>query len=102
MVRARFMSTLTINDMRKLAELARLRLGEAELALYTTQAQSILDFVADLQTVDVSSVAHLSDDTAVCTPLRADAARPSPLADAIIENAPAHAGRFFCVPKVIG
>ncbi len=47
---------LTPEEVRHVAELAKLRLSEAEIAQYAGQLSAILDYAERLQEVDTSSV----------------------------------------------
>lgn len=48
---------LTIEEVRHVAELAKLRLSEQELALYAGQLSAILEYAERLQQVETSCVA---------------------------------------------
>lgn len=47
---------LTREDVLKLAKLSRLRLSDAEIEKYQTELSAILDYVAQLDKVDVSGL----------------------------------------------
>jgi aspartyl-tRNA(Asn)/glutamyl-tRNA(Gln) amidotransferase subunit C len=96
-------STLTRQDVQRIAELARLALTDEELDLFTQQLGDILTYVEQIRALDTSGVAPTSqvlnlpierEDTPQPTLLRADLLRNAP--DAAIE-----AG-LFKVPRVIG
>jgi len=85
----------------KVASLARLELTDAEVELFGGQLGAILDYVAQLDELDVSSVepmVHVEDVTNV---FRDDVVQPSlPRADALA-NAPSTDGRCFLVPAIL-
>jgi len=96
-------SSLTKQDVQRIAELARLALTEAELDLFTRQLGDILTYVEQIRALDTSGVAPTSqvlnrpverDDETQPTLSRADLLRNAP--DAALE-----AG-LFKVPRVIG
>lgn len=81
---------------RKLAQLARLRLTEAEIAEFTAQLGKIIDYVGQLQVLKVEGVEPLLYPSMVGTEdgmrLRPDEARTIP-ADAVAEP--------YRVPQVV-
>jgi len=96
-------SSLTKQDVQRIAELARLALTDAELDLFTRQLGDILTYVEQIRALDTSGVAPTSqvlnrpverDDETQPTLSRADLLRNAP--DAALE-----AG-LFKVPRVIG
>lgn len=50
------MERITAEDVRKVAQLARLALPEERIATYTVQLERILDYVAHLEQVDTEGV----------------------------------------------
>src|SRR5678815_4368054 len=78
--------------VRHIAKLSRLALDEAHVARYAGQLESILGYVDQIKSADVSGVEPM-----------AHAAPRAPLpTDAVLRNAPETDGPFFKVPKVIG
>ncbi len=87
--------------VQKTALLARLELSPAELAGYEKQLGAILDYIGQLQQLDVKGVeplVHAGDQSNV---FRADEPRPSISNDSALQNAPETSGPFFVVPKVV-
>jgi aspartyl-tRNA(Asn)/glutamyl-tRNA(Gln) amidotransferase subunit C len=91
---------LTMDDVRKVALLARLRLSEDELTLMQQQLSSILDYMQMLQEVDVSGVPTTAQVTDVVNIVRPDQVRPSLPVDSVLENAPQHTEGYFKVKPV--
>jgi aspartyl-tRNA(Asn)/glutamyl-tRNA(Gln) amidotransferase subunit C len=87
---------------REVARLARLALQPAELERFAPQLESILHYVQQLQSVDVSGVEPMAHALPVANVLRDDVAGPSLPLDKVLQNAPETDGPFFKVPKVIG
>jgi aspartyl-tRNA(Asn)/glutamyl-tRNA(Gln) amidotransferase subunit C len=93
--------SLTPEDVRWVAHLARLELTEAELETMTRQLSAIVDYVAQLQGVNTDNVEPLAHALPVENVFRADEPRPSlPLAGALA-NAPDRRGDFYGVPAVL-
>ncbi len=91
---------LTMEEVRKVALLARLRLDDAELERMQQQLSSILDYMQVLQEVDVADVPPTAQVTDVVNVMRPDEVRPSLPAEEVLANAPAHEGGYFKVKPV--
>ena len=92
---------LSADEVRWVAQLARLHLSEPELAALTRDLSAILDYVAQLQTLDTDAVAPLAHALDVHDVFRPDEPAPSLPVDAALANAPARQGDFFSVPAVL-
>jgi aspartyl-tRNA(Asn)/glutamyl-tRNA(Gln) amidotransferase subunit C len=100
---------VTIEDVRRVAELANLELTAEEEPRMRRDLNAILGHIAqlnELETKDVPAMAQVGEmlggnvDSAGA-PLRADVVRPSLDRTAVMACAPETDGRFFKVPKVI-
>ncbi len=87
--------------VRKTAHLARLELAPDEVARYQSQLGAILDYVAQLERLDVSKVEPLTQPGEVPNVFRPDAPAASLTSDQALANAPEKAGPYFVVPKVV-
>lgn len=88
-------------DVRYVANLARIDLSEAEVAQFQTQLGRVLEYVEQLNQVDVSQVeptAHANDVTNV---FRADVPGVSLDKKAALANAPRQVNGLVAVTKVI-
>ena len=92
---------LTDDDVRWVAHLARLELGEADRAALTRQLSAILEYVNQLQQVNTDGVEPLAHPLPVQNVFRPDELRPSLPVDEALRNAPARSGDFFAVPAVL-
>lgn len=93
--------SLTLEQVRHVAQLARLALTEEEERLYQAQLSKILEAVALLSTVDTQAVEPTSHVSFAESPLREDVVQPALGVDKALANAPAKVGTSFSVPKVI-
>jgi aspartyl-tRNA(Asn)/glutamyl-tRNA(Gln) amidotransferase subunit C len=93
--------SLSTEDVRWVAHLARLELSDAELAVMTRQLGQILDYVAQLQQVNTDGVEPLAHPVEGHNVFRADEPTPSLPPDAALANAPARRGDFYSVPAVL-
>ncbi len=91
---------LTLEEIRKVAKLARLDLTDAELTEMLPQLTSILDYVAQLQQLDTAGVEPLAHPLPIHNVFRDDEPRPSLPVDEALQNAPNRTGDFFAVPAV--
>ncbi len=91
-----------IETVRKVADLARLDLADAEEEALALQFASILEHFPVLARLDVSGVEGMLGASRVDDVLREDLPRPSLPAGEMLRNAPAHTADFYSVPKTVG
>ena len=93
---------VTGKDVERVAELANLELTPDEQSRMLHDLNSILDYIAQLNELDTSSVPPMvqTSDSAV-TELRPDTVLPSLSRAEVLRSAPDTDGIFFKVPKVI-
>jgi aspartyl-tRNA(Asn)/glutamyl-tRNA(Gln) amidotransferase subunit C len=94
---------LSLDEVRRIAALARLRLSADEERTFAVQLSAILDHVRQLEELDVSGVEPMTHALAADeTPaLRPDAVEPSLTPDEALAGAPAREGTCFKVPRII-
>ncbi|MBI5503785.1 MAG: Asp-tRNA(Asn)/Glu-tRNA(Gln) amidotransferase subunit GatC [Deltaproteobacteria bacterium] len=88
-------------EIRRVAALARLRLGEDEVARLTGDLGRILGYVGKLGELDTSAVEPTSHVVAMSTPYREDAVTTGGDPDSAIANAPRRDDHYFVVPRII-
>ena len=88
-------------QVHKVALLARLELTAQEEEKFTTQLGSILEYVEQLNEVDVSDVLPTTRAIDVSNVTRKDELQPYPHREAILNSAPEQEGEFFKVPKIL-
>lgn len=93
---------ITPEQVRHVAKLARLALTDAEVERFGPQLESILEYVAKMDRLDVSNVEPMAHALPLTNVLREDVVTPSLPVDKVLQNAPESDGPFFKVPKVIG
>jgi len=93
---------ITKEEVLKVAKLARLEFSEAEIAGFTAQLDTILDYVNQLSSADISGVEPTCFVAPSHDPLRDDAEAPSLPVDKLLANGPSVKKGHFAVPKVIG
>jgi aspartyl-tRNA(Asn)/glutamyl-tRNA(Gln) amidotransferase subunit C len=93
-------------EVERVADLAHLELSPEEIETYRGQLDEILDYIAKLEKLDVSSVEPMAQvlvqvATETHPELRDDEPRPCAVAPAVLAQAPDAKRPFFRVPKVI-
>lgn len=89
------------DEIEKIAELARIRIGEQQLAPITGRIAEILHMVDQLQAVDTSDVEPMANPLDATQKLRADEVTEENRRDAFQAIAPAVENGLYLVPKVI-
>jgi aspartyl-tRNA(Asn)/glutamyl-tRNA(Gln) amidotransferase subunit C len=93
--------TLSLDEVRHIAHLARLDLTPEELERYREQLSAVLDHIVKLSLVDTSGIEPASSITPARSVLRADESRPGLPREKLLENAPETEGGHFRVPPVL-
>ena len=91
---------LTLDEVRHVAELAKLRLTDAEIAQYAEQLSAILDYAQILQAVDTSNVPPTPYVLPLENVMREDEPASGLTNEAALANAPDHDDGFFRVRAV--
>jgi len=92
---------LTLEEVEHIANLARLKLTEEEKARYREQLSAILDYFAQLQSLDTSQIPPTSSVLPPRSVLRQDEPRPGLTLEELLRNAPQVEGAQFRVPPVL-
>jgi aspartyl-tRNA(Asn)/glutamyl-tRNA(Gln) amidotransferase subunit C len=92
---------LTPEEVRHIAQLARVGLSEDDVARFQDQLSQILDYFERLQEVDTENVPPTAHTLAMNNVMREDEPRPSFDKDDILANAPQREGDLFRVRAVL-
>ena len=95
------MGKISADDVRKVAQLARLELTGDTIATYTGQLERILDYVAHLEQVDTEGVPPTTRAVEVVNVTRDDRVDPTPVREELLALAPEREGDFVRVPKIL-
>lgn len=93
--------SLTVEEVRHIADLARLQLTPEEERRYAGQLSSILEYAARLLEVDTTQIPPTATVLPLRAPLRPDIPRPCPPREKILSNAPESEAGMFRVPPVL-
>lgn len=87
--------------VRHIAKLARLNLSAEEVALFAGQLGRIVEYVQQLEMLDVTGVEPLAHPFPTTNVLRADEPQACFDTETALQNAPDREGPFFKVPAVL-
>lgn len=93
--------SLSIQDVEKVARLARLEVTEEEKATYAKQLGAILEYAEKLNSLDVAGVEPTAHVLPIQNVLRVDALAASLPREQALANAPDPAKGCFRVPKIL-
>ena len=86
----------------KIAKLTRLKIEDDEITELSSQLNSILDWVEQLNEVNTDNIEPLSNVSISELPLRKDKEANKNKSEDILSNAPEKLENYFVVPKVVG
>src|SRR5436309_10066318 len=92
--------SLSLDEVRKVARLARLELSEPDLERMQQQLSAILDYIDQLNQLNTEGVEPLAHPLPVQNVFRPDAEAPSLPVDEALQNAPDRVDNYFGVPAV--
>ncbi len=92
---------ISIQEVEKIAQLAKLSFTEEEKEKFSRQLGQILDYVAKLNELDTENVPPTYHVVALHNVFRKDEVKPSMPQKEVLKNAPAKKNGYFSVPKVI-
>jgi aspartyl-tRNA(Asn)/glutamyl-tRNA(Gln) amidotransferase subunit C len=93
--------SLTTEDVRKVARLARLAMNEAEIDAARSQLSGIFELIAEMQAVDTRNIAPMSHAQDVSQRLREDVVTAPNEREAFQAIAPQVEAGLYLVPQVI-
>ncbi len=92
--------SLSLDEVRKVAKLARLELPQGELAGVADRLNRILGYIDQLKEVDTTGVEPMAHPLPLANVFRDDEPAPSLTPDEALANAPKRVGNYFGVPAV--
>ena len=94
--------TITPEEVRHVARLARLALEDEEVARYASQLSALLEHVDAVRRLDTADVPPTAHPFPVENVLRDDAERPCLDREAVLSQAPSAEKDRFRVPRIMG
>lgn len=93
--------SLTADDVKKIAHLARLSLTDKDLELYTNQLSSILDFVEQMNQANTEGIEPVAHSLELTQRLRLDKVTEPNQREEFQKIAPQVEAGLYLVPQVI-
>ena len=93
--------SLTTDDVKRIAHLARLEISEHEVRATLNQLSGILGLIEEMQAVDTSGIEPMSHSQDVTQRLREDVVTETDQRELFQSIAPAVENGLYLVPKVI-
>ena len=90
-------------EVLKLAKLARIDVSDSEAESLTKEIDSILDYVSEIKSADVSDMEMNAEDYALKNVFREDGEphASGAFSEAILSQAPSKEGNYFKVKKIL-
>ena len=95
------MTKITKEEVRKVAELARLELNENEINNHAEQLEKILEYIKQLEEIDTNEVPCTTRAIEVVNVFRKDKKQNSNCKEELLDLAPSKEDEYFKVPKII-
>lgn len=92
---------MEIDEVRKVASLARLSLSDDELTTYQQQLTQILGYVQVLDEVDIEGAEPMPHAVELQNVFRNDERAASLPRESALQNAPKTDGQYFQVPQIL-
>ncbi len=93
--------SVDLETVRRVARLARIAVTDAEAQTMQGELNTILDWVEQLNEVDVDGVEPMTSVIQAVMKKRQDMVTDGGCAEDVLQNAPASEASFFLVPKVV-
>ena len=95
------MKRISSDEVKKVAQLARLELNESEIHQHSEQLEKILEYINQLEQINTENVPCTTRAIEVVNVLRKDEKKNYENSEEILDLAPSRENKFFKVPKII-
>ena len=95
------MKRISSDEVKKVAQLARLELNESEINQHAEQLEKILEYIKELEKINTENVPCTTRAIEVVNVLRKDEKKNYEYSEEILDLAPSRENKFFKVPKII-
>ena len=95
------MKRISSDEVKKVAQLARLELNESEINQHAEQLEKILEYIKQLEKINTENVPCTTRAIEVVNVLRKDEKKNYENSEEILDLAPSRENKFFKVPKII-
>ena len=94
--------SISSDEVKHVAHLARLRLTSEELVTFTDQLRAVLDHAKDVEALELDDVEPMSHPLPIENTMRKDIPNPMLKPSDFLPQAPEVEGGRFLVPKILG
>ncbi|MDC3118164.1 Asp-tRNA(Asn)/Glu-tRNA(Gln) amidotransferase subunit GatC [Prochlorococcus sp. AH-716-K03] len=95
------MKRIRSDEVKKVAQLARLELNESQIEKHAEQLEKILEYIKQLEKINTENVPCTTRAIEVVNVLRKDENKNYENTEEILDLAPSRENKFFKVPKII-
>ena len=95
------MKRISSDEVKKVAQLARLELNESEIQQHAEQLEKILDYIKQLEKINTDNIPCTTRAIEVVNVLRKDEKKDYKNSEELLDLAPSRENKFFKVPKII-
>ena len=95
------MKKITKEEVKKVAQLARLELNEDEITNHAEQLENILEYIKQLEKIDTDDIPCTTRAIEVTNVFRKDEKKNSDCTNELLELGPSREDKYFKVPKII-
>jgi len=95
------MTKITKEEVKKVAQLARLELNKDEINNHAEQLQKILEYVKQLEKIDTNDVPCTTRAIEVVNVFRKDERQNSDCTEELLDLGPSKEDKYFKVPKIM-
>ena len=95
------MKRISSDEVKKVAQLARLELNESEIKQHAEQLEKILDYIKQLEKINTENIPCTTRAIEVVNVLRKDEKKIYENFENLLDLAPSRENKFFKVPKII-
>ena len=95
------MKRISSDEVKKVAQLARLELNENEIQSHAEQLEKILGYIKQLEKINTQNISCTTRAIEVVNVFREDEKRDCENSEELLELAPSRENKFFKVPKII-
>ena len=95
------MTRISSDEVKKVAQLARLELNNSEIRQHSEQLEKILDYIKQLEKINTENIPCTTRAIEVENVFRKDAKKDYENSEELLDLAPSRENKFFKVPKII-
>ena len=95
------MKRISSDEVKKVAQLARLELNESEINQHAEQLEKILEYIKQLEKINTENVPCTTRAIEVVNVLRKAEKKNYKYSEDLLDLAPSRENKFFKVPKII-